>query len=403
MRRATQIEKARAGREIADLEAVHRGRHLIVLLLTLCGFALSSWMTAKGLFDRSIESGTATVPGMVTALMSATVAATLVGGATMLLIGIAMDARKLQRWAVAGLALALTPFTLCISIFYSVLGNAGAPSLVYDMRGKAVEFARYYERSSTDTSGAQSAQAALRPLQASICGLARGEKKSGLLTGSAGAGAVSAAYASSCLSVNVITETLSETVARTQGRRDDASEILANLSAIPKDTNISVFERQSAFRAEAGKLRKLIEESSAEKVAERLRAQLKILHASVAALDVQAGAFGEKQRSAVESLRTSLGLVTDTISDLLDDGETLPVQRPAELLEMGAAVTSYWSRNLPPILLAILVDLIPLWFVGFLLVSRATVQTRKQELLDGFVRPKSVRPIKPKTQSKKKA
>jgi|GEM_PF-2412744 len=367
-------------KEIAALYAAHQRKYSKVILATLAAFVLSFWLTAKGLFDMAVEVGAADVTGIVTALMASVVAAILVGGGTMLLLAVVMTATRRQFWHIVVLAASLMPFTLGISTFSAVRGTAGPNSLVYDMRSHAIAQAVYYEQATTDTSGAQSAQAALMPLQASICGLAEGEGSNGVLTGSAGRGAVFAAYTSGCASIRTIIQTLADTVARTESRREEAAKILAVLSTIPQDTSLSVFERQSAFRLEVNKLRKLIEETGAENVSDRLTAQLKILQSSVATLGVQNDGFGKKQSGAIQNLKAAIGLVGQTVDELLNGDPMLRPEPPRELLETGAAVAVYWHRNIPQILLAVLIDLMPVWFTGLLMVSRTTVRTREEEL-----------------------
>ena len=366
--------------EIPKLTAEHRGRHLRVVLAMLCAYGLSCWLTAKGIFDKTIEAGVATPEGMITAMMSAAVAATLIGAGTIMLFGVAMNAARHQRWQIASLIGSLLPFILGISTYFAALANAGPASLVYDMRDRAGEHIAYYQAMMLDASGAQTAHAALSPLQVSVCELAEGEGERGVLTGSPGKQAVYAAYFSGCKNITEIVRTLSDTVSRTAERRDQAAAILAALKAIPKDTSISVFERQAAFRDTAGELRRLIEDSSAERVSERLKAQLEILEASVATLGVHDGTFGERQSIAIENLKATLGIVSDMVSSLLDESATDTPEPPAELLEMGAAVAVYWQRNIPQILLAVMIDCMTLWFAGLLVVSRGTVDARRDSL-----------------------
>lgn len=398
MRKHSHVDKARIQREIDAQHAAHRARYRIILLATLAAFVLSSWLTAKGLFDKAIEAGVASTEGMVTALMSSVVAATLVGGGTMLLFGIAMEAGKRQRWHVAGLATALLPFTLGISTYSAALGNAGPLALAHNMRDTALDYAAYYEAATGDASDAQSTQAALLPLEASVCGLADGELKDGLLSGSAGAGALSAAYASGCKGVRAIQRTLSETAGRMAARRDDASDILSRLASIPKDESLSVFERQAAFRLEVNALRKLIEEARAENVPKRLRVQLRILESSVAALGVRQGDFGKTQVAEIENLKAMLSQASAAVREFLDGNEDVRVEAPGELLEMGAAVAKYWHRNIQQILLAILIDLMPVWFVWLLMVSRANAQARHQELLEELAPRRAARASEPQPQ-----
>lgn len=66
-------------------EVVEAERHATkIVLATAVSFVLSTWLTAKGLFDAAVESGTASVEGMVTAFMAAVVSSTLLGVSTFL-------------------------------------------------------------------------------------------------------------------------------------------------------------------------------------------------------------------------------------------------------------------------------------------------------------------------------
>lgn len=352
---------------------VHLRRQWIITLCMLSTFALSSWFTTKGLFDKAIEAGVANMEGMITAAMSAAVAATSLGVATILLMSVAAGALKKQRFAVLLLVLTLIPFTAGISTFNAILGNAGPASLVYDMREAADAYKFYYQSTDLTVSGAQTAKAALEPLEASICALAKGEKTGGAISGSGGKGAVYAAYLSGCTSIHQINETLIDTVARSDKRRGRASQILTDLQNIPNDTSFSVFERQAAFRIKTGDLQTLITASRAENVSKRLTAQLDILQASVATLDVKTGGYGKTQSSAIESLKAALGLVSKTIRKLTETSSET-ASPPPRLLEMGEAVVAHWERNIPQILLAILIDGLVLWFAALLMVSRNSLQ-----------------------------
>ncbi|MEM0951786.1 MAG: hypothetical protein AAGI66_06550 [Cyanobacteria bacterium P01_H01_bin.74] len=64
---------------------------------------------------------------------------------------------------------------------------------------------------------------------------------------------------------------------------------------------------------------------------------------------------------------------------MLSRDETSSVEEPGELLEMGAAVLVYWQRNLPQILLAVLLNCMNLWFLGLLMASRAMIPSKKSQ------------------------
>ena len=368
--------------ELHRLKSVQDGRLTKVLLATTSALGLSCWMTAKGLFDKTIEAGLATPEGMGTALMSAGAAGIVMSTATMLGMVVASEAARHQRLAILALAVSLLPFVAGISSYNAVLGNAGPPSLVYDMRDRAEAYVEYYHRTETDAARAQSAAQTLAPIETSTCFLANEELENGILTGSAGPGATSAAYFSACENIGEIIATLDETIARTEDRAAAAEALLAALQAIPNDTALSVFERQAAFRDAARELEALAAGSNAERVSARLGPQLDILEASIAGLGTSGGALGDRQAVANANLHNTLTTVRDTVRELVSADAAAPPEPPGALPHMGAAVTAYWHRNIPQILLAVLTDLIPGWFLGLLLVSRRTQEDRRRALQD---------------------
>lgn len=362
---------------VADM---HKGRHVKAMLAIIISFLLSAWLTSKGLYDKAIEAGVATPEGMTTAFLSAIVAATLIGVGTTILFSLAISATKRHSWMVGLLAITLFPFIAGISILNAVIGNAGPPSLVYDMRDLGNDYRQHYEEASSDSSSAQSAAAALKPLQTSLCTLAGVEKDRGGLTGAGGAGAVSAAYESTCRSIAVIIETLEETRSSAITRRDLAFGILQELKDIPEDTSLDVFERQAAFKRAVSELMALVDQTRAEKVVDRLKTQLQIAHASVASLGLKDGAYGRKQSDSIENLKTSLELTSRIVGDLLDKDKALPATPPRNMRSMGAAVVAYWDRSLSQILIAVLGDTMVFWLLAAMLLSRGITEKETRRL-----------------------
>lgn len=367
-------------REIHRLEAIQDGRRLKVLLASTTALGLSSWLTAKGLFDKAVEAGVANAEGIVTAAMSAGVAGTIMSTATMLLVGVAVEASRRQRGHVLALAGAMLPFVLGISTYNAVLGNAGPPSLVYEMRDRAKSYIEYHAETEADAARALSAAATLAPLETTTCYLGEQEGASGVLTGAAGRGTTYAAYSSACRNIGTIIETLNDTATRADERGGAADELLTELLAIPDDTSLSVFERQAAFRDTAREIDALAGEAGAERVSARLGPQLEILEASIAGLGTASGTLGDRQAAANSNLRDTLGTVRNTVQAFVTN-ETATPSKPGALRDMGAAVLAYWHRNIPQILLAVLIDLMPGWFLGLLMVSRGTFEDRRRELL----------------------
>ena len=259
------------------------------------------------------------------------------------------------------------PFTIGISTYSSVQGTAGGPSIVFDMRDSAAAHRVFYEASVAETGGALTALTSLQPLESSVCEMMDREAATGALSGSKGKGGVHAALLSVCESVRAIIGTLADTVERTEARREVAAGILADLQAIPNDTSLNVFERQAAFRVKADALYRVIEELGAENIADRLRAQLDIAEASIISLGVKDGAFGQKQSGLIASLKASVEQVRDIVGGLMVAGGDEPPP-PPPLLDMGAAVFAHWDKNLPAIAIAVLSDVMAVWFTAYLMV-----------------------------------
>lgn len=376
-------EIARQEAKLRELEAAHARRPAKVYLATLSATGLSAGMMAKGLFDKAVESSTAGVIGMGMAVASAVTATALLTTATMSLFGIAMDASRKQAFKVALLSTTLMVPTLGISTFYGVLGNAGEASLVYDMRDRAAAWQIYAETSmAADAAQAKSAADTLIPIRNDICDTAERERNNGLLSGSRGTGAISSGYARSCTNISSILDTLTQTATDTNTRRKEVMAIVMAMHAVPKNETLNVFERQDAFREQAVKLKEILSLSGTENVGERLKAQLAIMESSVTAMDVQIGSFGERQTNAIQGLRQSLNSVKETVSAFLSGTSSGSVasEPSAELPDMGAAVMTYWIKNLPQILMAVLVDFMPLYFCAMLMLSRSIPQARRMEM-----------------------
>lgn len=351
---------------------------VLAKLIALPTMFLAAWLTTKGLYDSTIESHAANIEGMITATMTAMVAIVLLGGGTMLLFDLALFSGRTQRWQMSGLAATLMPFVVGISTYNAILATSGERSLILNMQDTTAQWQAYME-GSTDATNAQNAKDSLAPLQASLCALAESERKHGLLSGSGGMGAVSAAYSSACGSVEAILLTLKETSERSQSQQDKAAVLLDALDAIPQNATISVFERQVQYKIQDRALRKLLTEFGAQSIAAQVKAQLGILQNSVASLGTQDGVFGQKQDNAVKNLKESLGLVIKTVDGLLHQDKS-KIDPPAPLLAMDEAVFKYLRRNLPRVLIAIATDFFALWLLAFLVVVGNAAQHRRKAL-----------------------
>jgi hypothetical protein len=365
-----------------DLKTLERSLsrwEVVAKLMALATMILAAWLTTKGLFDSTIEAHAANTEGMVTAAMTALVAIVLIGGGTMLLFDLAMQAGRKQRKQVIGLTLAIIPLVFGISTYNAILATSAERSMILDMNDKTAAWQRFVEMSAKEATKAQSAKASLLPLQSSLCTLAAGERKSGLLSGSGGTGAVSAAYSSACSSVGTIIQTLSETSEHSHVVREQAAVMLDALDQIPQNAAITVFERQAQFKKQDRALRKLIGSADAQHITQLVQAQLGILQSSVASLGAEDGAFGQKQKQAVANLKQSLGLVKETVGTLLADGHAR-ITPPKGLLSMDEATFKYIWRNTPRVLIALATDFFSLWLVAFLMVARNMAENRRAEI-----------------------
>lgn len=370
-------------RNTHDIEKIERQLarwQVLAKLIALPTMILAAWLTTKGLFDSQIEAHAANTEGMITTTMTAVVAIVVIGGGTMLLFDLAIEAGRAERKQVIGLAAALLPLILGISTYNAVLATSADRAMVIDMQDKTAAWQRFVESTAQASPQAQSAKDSLATLQASLCSLAQNERKHGLLSGSGGTGAVSAAYSSACSSVEAILLTLVQTAERSQSQQDKAAEILDALDAIPQNAAISVFERQKLYKVQDRALRKVLNDTAGQGIAAQVKAQLSILQNSVASLGTQDGAFGHKQDQAVANLKESLGLVIKTVDGLLHQNES-QITPPEGLLAMDEAVFKHLWRNAPRVLIALATDFFVLWLLAFLMVAKNTAQSRREQML----------------------
>lgn len=356
--------------EAARYALDHLRRHKIVATAVGGAFVYSSVITTKGMSDTAIESGVATPENLLAVALAAIVAALLLGTATIALLGLATVAGKKHRGAVFALAVLLAPFTASISTYSAILGNAGQPTLVFDMRDKARAYANYVERGLADAARALNAAAAIRPLKAAICALADKEGASGVMTGVAGRGSTHAAYFGACKSANSIIDIALETDSRAKERRGTAGLQVKDLTAIADDDDLDVFERLRRFRDKANEVKATVAQSRTEDVARRVRAQMDILEASIASVGLKGGSFGRTQASAIANLKANLAAVKPIVNDLLANPGGPLLQPPADLLYMAAAVWKYRLRVLSQIAIAVAADVMPYWYFFLIFLSK---------------------------------
>lgn len=280
----------------------------------------------------------------------------------------------------AVLGVALCPIIFGLSTTYNISGLIGGASLVHDLRDKAAAYTTYLEDASRDAVLAHAARAAIDPMASQVCALVEAERDHGLLTGSKGTGAVSAAYTSVCQSLSSVRDTLGETITANAEREEAAAAILKKMRNVIEDTALSVYERREQFRDLAARLRALADQAGAERVGKRLSAQFAIMESAVTAIGTRPGAFGERQNDAVEGLRATVEGAGAALEQLSGETERTKAQPPGDLLQLNAAVARYWPRFWPAALLGVAVDFIAFYFVALLAVSRAVMRSREDDI-----------------------
>ncbi len=369
---------------LTDLEKLEHsiaGWERFIRLMVFPFAVLSAWLSAKGLFDARIADFASSTEGMITAAMTAVIAALMVFGANTLLFGLATQVTRKQRWKVVALTIAILPFIFGVSTYNAILATTSERAVIQGLRDRVILHEEYIAASTQDTDNAQAAEAGLLPLKESLCSLAHGEKSGGILTGGAsGYGSVYAAYSSSCASVGRIIDTLSDTKSATHAQRGAFADILAQMESIPRDTSLTVFERAEQFRDADRKLYTLLQNTHSERVADRLEVQLSVLEQTVASLGTKSGSLGKKQDRAIANLKDTLSHVSDTLETLMKTDGTV-MQKPKPMLTMNEAVARYWKSSLSNIMISVASDTFSIWLICFLLVSRSCLQERRDELL----------------------
>lgn len=380
----TEFDAVEQSNEIQKLQMAHEARPIKTKLATIAAAPVSIFATSYGMMQKSIENGISDTIGLGLALATSLAAGTILTTATIQVFNITLDATKRQATKVAGLAGSLTVPIICISTNFAVIGTSGQPSLVYDMEQSAQAWEEYTSYSLNDAEKSYSAIATLIPTRDRICGMAENELEHGTVSGSAGRGALSASMQSLCIDATSIIETLEETALRTEQNRTEALEVASKLSDIPKDETIGdVFERQDVFRRETKRLKEVVGQSVTENVEKRLNAQLTKMESSLAPMNIRQGEFGNVQREGITALEGSISVMIDTTKNLLrDDAGKSAAPQPEKLLDMQQAVIVHWFRNIPQILLALMLDLMPLWFCAMLMVSRSIPFARAEEICD---------------------
>lgn len=279
------------------------------------------------------------------------------------------------------LGVCLSPFVLGISTVNAVKGLSTGPALYYDMEEKAAEWEGYANQYGSDPETVQSIADTLAPLKNSICTTAGLEEREGLVTGSRGAGALSAALVSACTGLTALDSSLEENRNRSSARRDQIISLLDQLLEVPEQKDLSIFKRQDRFEEIAAALKAVLSAGNPTNFRSTIRAQVAILANSVAELETKEGAFGARQRAAVSELKKQLNEAKAIVSEFLETGATVSsVQEPDALLSSEEAIARWWPRLLPQILAAVGVDLAILWMAAFLSVGRVTLRELRDEL-----------------------
>lgn len=376
-------EKVKA--ELDDIKAAHVARPVKIQLATISASAVSIFATGYGLMQKSVEVGLSGSIALGVALAASLAAGTVLTTATLQLFNIAVDAGKAQRKAVICLTgFVILPIT-CISSNYAIIGTSGPASTVYNMVDTADELKHYYHASVADVSSARSLRDIVRPSKESICQKAKAEALSGRYSGSAGYGAYAATLDGGCIEATAIVDTLQDTIDRNETRDEQALQAIEKLASIPKDESLGdVFARKYAFITQQNTLIHMIEEAKKEHVSKRLEAQLDNMKSAISSSGIQTGVFGRVQQAGIEDFRQSIGVIVKGVEAYIaatKDASGEHVTPPAKLLDMQEAIFAYWKKNIPQILLALMLDLMPIWFCAMLMVSRDIHRVRADEWL----------------------
>ena len=272
-----------------------------------------------------------------------------------------------NRTNILVLGVSLLPFVATISTYNAAIGLAGPASLSYEMQDKSKAYSAYATAASGDAMKAKSALNVISPIEKSVCEMAGLEERNGVLSGSSGKGALSGQLTQVCLQVRGIGESLQTTINSTESQREKLLEISTHMKGIVHDAEL---------------VEALATQSQEEKVAERLKTQLTVLEGSVMSINVQDGAFGAKQNTAIDGLRNFVGTIKSAVDDLVSPkpDELLP-EPPAALHDMAGAIWAYRDRNWAAIALAIGIDAIVLWFAAALGLSLAAKRARERAVM----------------------
>ncbi|MEM6780320.1 MAG: hypothetical protein AAF569_00495 [Pseudomonadota bacterium] len=367
-------------RELKQIEKQHQGLATKAYLASAATLAGSFAVTTKGLIDSTAEMAVADVYGVSTALIAGMAGGGALAVGTIGTMAIAMNAAKKQWFSVSALAGTLCLFTVCISTNFSAIGLVGSSSLVRDMGAKADQYSIYREVKLNDAAKAKSIAKMLEPTRDSYCDMAHNELTRGGLSSSAGKGGVYAVLSSTCAGLSTIVTTLENTASETEDSSDLTGRSVRALVDIPKDASLGdVFARQKAFRNQAQLLLEQLGKADDENVRERVRIQLRLMNATVNAVNVQDGSFGQKQANIIEGVRSSLQEVSDIAAEFLDASENQEAQKPKPLLDMGKAIRVFWRDNIAQWMLALMLDLMAPFYCAMLMVSHRVPHARTQE------------------------
>lgn len=367
-------------RELKQIQAQHQGLATKAYLASAGLLTGSIAITTKGIIDVTAEMAVADVYNVGSALIAGLAGGGALAVATIGTMAIAMNAPKKQWFSVSVLAGTLCLFTVSISTTFSAIGLVGSGSLVRDMMAQAEQYSIYREAKLGDATKAKSIAKMLEPTRDSYCHMAENELTRGGLSSSAGQGGVYTVLSSTCEGLSTVGTTLETTASETEASTDVTGEFVRNLMDIPKDASLGdVFARQKAFRNQAQLLSEQLGKADDENVRQRVRTQLRLMSATVNAINVQDGRFGQKQASIIEGVRTSLKEVSDIAAEFLVASDIQEAQKPKPLLDMGKAIRVFWRDNIAQWMLALMLDLMAPFYCAMLMVSRRIPHARTQE------------------------
>ncbi|MEP1145479.1 MAG: hypothetical protein ABJH52_17275 [Henriciella sp.] len=383
------ISRETRKKEVDQVKAKEAGLSRLkdkVGLYLLAAFILSGVSSARGFYLLAESAGSVDYMSIIYTTMCAVVSAVLLAGSVTTLMRIAGDlgdgASSAWLWIRFAILMAIiVPFIFGVSTIMAMFGTSGIPALSFDLQDRVPQYERFIDVQTADGNKASQAFAVVEPIRATVCDDADGALK-GRITGVGGAGAVSAGYAKGCAYTGKVAETLSDMATAQAERRRQLSGLVEQLALVPRDSELSVFERRDRYRVLTTEIDAILRESDAANVADTLKAQMANLNGLVATVPIRPGPHADVQRAAMDALQGYFETIETTVSDLMDADAVLTsgVDRPGELMPMHEAVYKYRDRLAPGLILAVAIDTMCIFFALAIALSGSIVKLTRESI-----------------------